>query len=32
MRVSGDANGQAVTTTVRYSRINDPAIVIEAPK
>lgn len=32
MRVSGDANGQPVTTTVRYSRINDPGIVIEAPK
>lgn len=32
MQVSGDASGQAVTTTVRYSRINDPGIAIEAPK
>jgi len=32
MQVGGDANGQPVTTTVRYSRINDPGITIEAPK
>lgn len=32
MQISGDASGQAVTTTVRYSRINDPGIAIEAPK
>ena len=28
----GDARGQGVTTTIHYSRFNDPAIRIDAPK
>lgn len=32
MQVGSQVNGQPMTTTVRYSRINDPAISIEPPK
>jgi hypothetical protein len=32
MEVSGDANGTMTKTVVRYSRFNDPSIVIEPPK
>lgn len=32
MQVTGEANGARSTTVVRYSRFNDPSIVVEAPK
>ena len=32
MEVAGNANGTTTTTVVRYSRFNDPAIVVEPPK
>lgn len=32
MQVKGEEKGQPVTTTIRYSRFNDPSIVIEPPK
>ena len=32
MRVTIDNKGEPVTTTMRYSRINDPTLRIEAPK
>lgn len=31
LEVQGMSNGQAVTTTVTYTRFNDPALVIDAP-
>lgn len=32
MQVEGESEGRPVTTTVRYSRFNDPSIRIEPPK
>lgn len=32
IRVDGNLNGQASTTTIRYSRINDPTIRIDPPQ
>ena len=32
MQVASQAEGKQVTTTIRYSRINDPSIRIDAPK
>ena len=32
IRVTGNLNGQASTTTIRYSRINDPTIRIDPPQ
>ena len=32
MEVSGDANGAMTKTVVRYTRFNDPSIVVEPPK
>jgi hypothetical protein len=31
-RVDGKAQGQATTTTIRYSRFNDPKIRVSAPE
>lgn len=32
IRVSGSAQGQATTTTIRYSRFNDPSLTIDPPQ
>lgn len=32
VRAGGNANGQPVTTTIRYSRFNDPALAIDKPE